>query len=308
MQIAALIITFNRKEVVKECILSVLNSSLKPDKVLVVDNGSTDGTPQFLKKEFPEVTLLSLDKNYGPAGGAERGQRYLYEEGYDFIWMLDDDAIIEKDALSNLIKMNSKLSKEIGNNFFLLSVIYGDRKLQKPLYNIYLYNQTWGIPVRISDENYKKQYFPFIVGPMLGLFLPKYIFEKVGFFRGDFFGWYDDTEYVLRVHRNGFQGYAVPNSKIYHPTKFRKKVQLLGRKFTFYSGRPKRFYYGTRNNIITQREMLPWFNFYFLFLPLFIFRRFASILIFYEDKDEFLKCFFKGIISSFKLFIGGGDV
>jgi len=300
MGIAVLIITFNRKKVVKECILSVLNSSLKPDKVLIVDNGSTDGTTQFLRKEFPEITVISLDKNYGPAGGAERGQRYLYKEGYDFIWMLDDDAIVEKSALSMLVNMNNKLSNEIGNNFFLLSVIYGDRKFQKPLHNIHSYNPTWGIPVRIFEENYKKQYFPFIIGPMLGLFLPKDIFERVGFFRGDFFGWYDDTEYVLRARKEGFQGYAVPTSKIYHPVQFRKKVRLLGRNFTFYSGRPERFYYGTRNNIVAQREILPWFNFYFLFLPLFIFRRFASILVFYENKTEFLKCFFKGIISSFR--------
>jgi len=73
---------------------------------------------------------------------------------------------------------------------------------------------------------------------MNGLFLPRELLSTIGFFDGRLWGWYDDTEFVLRARKAGFKGFAVPSSRIYHPVEYRKQVKILGRTFTLLSGRP----------------------------------------------------------------------
>lgn len=296
MKVGAIIITYNRKELLKECIESILSGTVVPD-IIVVDNASTDGTSDLVKN-YP-VNYLRLDRNLGPAGGAEAGQRYAYRHGYDFVWMLDDDVVVSKDALEVLLKFYEKLQTQF-NNVFLSSVTYGDRSFTKPFFNLLLYNNKTGLTRKISDEEFLKEYFEYDIAPMNGLFLPKGIFDAVGFFNGGLWGWYDDTEFVLRCKNKGYRGFAVTKSKIFHPIESRKQVKLLGKTFTLLSGRPFRMYLGTRNNIIVQKKFLKPLNFYLFFLPLFILKRFISIVFFYDNKVEFLKNFFRGIIDGLK--------
>jgi GT2 family glycosyltransferase len=293
LKIAAIIITYNRKEELANCVKSILNANVVPS-IIIVDNGSTDGSEEFIKGKFGKVNYIKLYNNLGPAGGAEKGQRYAYDNDFDAVWMLDDDAEVHPNALENILKV-FELIKNEKDKIFLTSVTYGDRDFSKPIYNILLYNHKTGLTSRMSEENYNKEYFKYNISPMLGLFVPRNVFENAGFFKGEYFGWYDDTEFVLRAQKYGFEGFAVPQSKISHPIAFRKRAKILGKNFTFLSGRPERMYYGTRNNIIAQREFLKNFNFYFIFLPIFIMRRFASIVFFYENKGAFLKAFARGI-------------
>ncbi|MGB9694833.1 MAG: glycosyltransferase [Caldisericaceae bacterium] len=294
MKIAAIIITYNRKELLVNSIQSVLKGSIVPD-IIVVDNASTDGTNLVLR-DLPVQYLLQA-KNLGPAGGAEAGQRYAHEKGYDFVWMLDDDAEVHPEALANLIRVYDELHK---SNIILTSVTYGDRDFLRPIFNILLYNNRTGLTKRMPEENYSKDYFKCNISPMLGMFIPTEVFNIAGFFKGEYFGWYDDTEFILRAQKNGHECFAVSQSKIYHPTEYRKRVKILGRNFTFLSGRPERMYFGTRNNIMAQREFLSQLNFWIIFLPLFTIKRFISIVGFYENKQVFLKQFFKGVIDGVK--------
>jgi len=296
MKVGAIIITYNRKELLKGCIESILSGTVVPD-IIVVDNASTDGT-EDLVKNYP-VKYLRLDKNLGPAGGAEAGQKFAYSEGYDFVWMLDDDVIVSKDALLNLLTYYEILQKQF-DKIILSSVTYGDLEFTKPFYNLLRYNPVTGITKKIEDSEFSKDYFEYDIAPMNGLFLPRKVFDIVQFFNGKLFGWYDDTEFVLRCKRAGFKGFAITKSKIYHPIESRKQVKILGKTFTLLSGRPMRMYLGTRNNIIVQKKFLKPLNFYFLFLPTFIFKRFISIVFFYDDKGTFLKNFFRGIIDGLR--------
>jgi len=70
--ICAVIVTYNRKELLRECLKAVLAQTRPPEHVLVVDNASTDGTPEMLQEEFPQVEVLCLPENQGSAGGFTR--------------------------------------------------------------------------------------------------------------------------------------------------------------------------------------------------------------------------------------------
>lgn len=98
MKYAGIVVTYNRKEELINNINSILLQKKKFDKYYIIDNCSSDGTYEFLveqnilKNEF--IKYILLDKNIGGAGGFYTGLRFAYEDGYDFICMMDDDGKI----------------------------------------------------------------------------------------------------------------------------------------------------------------------------------------------------------------------
>src|SRR6185312_10010354 len=80
---------------------SIRSGSLVPEKILVVDNASIDGTPEFITANFPDdrVSVLRLARNLGGAGGFKAGISTAIEEGYDLIWVMDDDHEVQRDTL-----------------------------------------------------------------------------------------------------------------------------------------------------------------------------------------------------------------
>lgn len=102
-RVCAVIVTYNRKELLRECLQAVLSQTRPPDHVLVVDNASTDGTPEMLREEFPQVEVLRLPENQGGAGGFHEGMKRAYEQGFDWLWLMDDDTLPSPRALEVLL-------------------------------------------------------------------------------------------------------------------------------------------------------------------------------------------------------------
>jgi len=162
MKIAGVVVTYNRKDALKKLVESVLNSTM-PIDLIVVDNASNYDIESELKV-YPTVQLLKMNANLGPAGGAEAGQRFAYEKGYDFIWMLDDDAIVAPNALEELLKYYPILEKEFGK-VFLASIYVGSLDFTKPFYNILRYNQKTGLTIKIDEKNSRSYIFHLILRP-----------------------------------------------------------------------------------------------------------------------------------------------
>jgi len=99
--ILALIITHNRLSDLKICLEKVNSQSLSPDKILVIDNDSNDGTNEFLKKN--NINNI-YSKNNGSAGGWNIGINYALKNNFNYIWMMDDDGYPDEFALENLHK------------------------------------------------------------------------------------------------------------------------------------------------------------------------------------------------------------
>ena len=103
MKILAIIVTFNGMRWVDRCLGSLRSSSLALD-AFVLDNGSTDGTPDYIRTHFPEVHLVESAENLGFARGNNAGLRYALEQGYDFVYLLNQDAWILPDTLGKLVR------------------------------------------------------------------------------------------------------------------------------------------------------------------------------------------------------------
>ena len=100
--ILVVIVTFNASKWVKKCLGSVEDSSLPAD-VLVIDNGSTDDTLPLIRKHFPQVRIIEAGENLGFGAANNKGFRIALDEGYQFAYLLNQDAWLEPDTLEKLV-------------------------------------------------------------------------------------------------------------------------------------------------------------------------------------------------------------
>ncbi len=290
VKIVAVVVTMDRPVVAAACLRSLQQAVVRPDTIVVVDNGSKvpfDPTAQSLSS----VVVVRLEHNSGPAGGAAAGQRKALELGADWVWMVDDDAVAEPDALASLVESLPGPEERV----FLRSVCYEMDHSGLPFYNAFFYNRTTGLLWPVPREAYRDRRFRFDACGMAGLLVSGTLLREIGPFDASLFGWYDDTEFTLRATSSGFVGYGIPASRLLHPSANRRRVRFLGRSLSVLVQQPERLYYGTRNCICTQRRMLGRVNFWLLFTPLFLIRRFLSIVLLYNNRRVFLHYFSRGV-------------
>lgn len=103
VRVCAVVVTFNRKALLRECLQGLQRQTRPPDEILVVDNLSTDGTPDMVRTEFPSMAMYELGKNLGGAGGFHFGMKRAHEEGFDWLWIMDDDVEPYPEALERLM-------------------------------------------------------------------------------------------------------------------------------------------------------------------------------------------------------------
>jgi rhamnopyranosyl-N-acetylglucosaminyl-diphospho-decaprenol beta-1,3/1,4-galactofuranosyltransferase len=104
--IAAVVVTFNRRALLVECVDALLPQTVPLDQIFIIDNASTDGTEELVRlKGFADharITYIRMQKNSGGSGGFYEGMRIAFEKNYDWIWVMDDDAEPEVNALETL--------------------------------------------------------------------------------------------------------------------------------------------------------------------------------------------------------------
>ena len=113
-KVAAVVVTYNRKELLKECIEALKASTCSVD-IIIVDNNSTDGTKEYIADLIgKDVIYKRLKKNLGGAGGFSAGMKYAVKKGYEYVWIMDDDTIVKKDTLEVLLKAKDEISDDFG--------------------------------------------------------------------------------------------------------------------------------------------------------------------------------------------------
>ena len=97
----AVVVTYNRLALLTECITALRNQTRPLDAILVINNGSTDDTQQWLAQQ-PDIINI-YQNNLGSSGGFSTGIQWAYKNGYAWIWCMDDDGYPKEDALYNLL-------------------------------------------------------------------------------------------------------------------------------------------------------------------------------------------------------------
>lgn len=209
--IAVVVVTYNRKKLLIECLDAILSGTRLPDKIILVDNGSTDNTPEFLKEEGylknPLVDYIRLPENTGGAGGFYEGVKYGYEAGYDWLWLMDDDAAPEADALEKLSKYwyesdvsaLANLKLDLAGDILHPHLGFFNRQNNQNYFDfdVEIYKK---VEKRLIGNN---QVLEIAFSSFVGLMVSKKAIEQVGFPDKKFFIRGDDLEYCLRLNTAG---------------------------------------------------------------------------------------------------------
>jgi rhamnopyranosyl-N-acetylglucosaminyl-diphospho-decaprenol beta-1,3/1,4-galactofuranosyltransferase len=106
-RVCAVVVTYNRKVLLRQCLLALESQTRRPEAILVVDNCSTDGTDAMLSEEFGHLSHLRLPVNTGGAGGFHDGMKWAYQQGFEWIWVMDDDVEAVPEALATLLEFQT---------------------------------------------------------------------------------------------------------------------------------------------------------------------------------------------------------
>lgn len=269
-KIIAVIVTYNRQKLLSECITALKNQTRKIDCILVINNGSTDETASWLKKQ-KGIDHISQE-NVGSAGGFYTGIKTAYERGYNWIWLMDDDGFPKENALENLL--------EDDNEELLMRNCAVINKADKKSF-------VWKTLHYKSIDEVKEKVIKNIAHPFNGTLLHRRIIERVGFPNPKLFLWGDETEYYYRIiKKNAIPFCTITNSIHYHPaTSFSFKQE-----WDYLSG--WKMYYYIRNRFHVHRSKFPAvtpfaYLMYFGFLLVFSF-----ITLVFQKNDKIKKLAF----------------
>ena len=247
--VAAVMATYNRRAIVIRCLELLDQQTRPPERVYVVDNGSTDGTSDEIRRTFaanPRIELVQLPENLGNAGGMRVGMERAFDAGADAIWILDDDAWPDSRALEKLLAHYSAWTVSS-------SLVVDPEK--KDMAWACVLAQPPGTVVDTLAALPADDYFE-IRGAWLGALIPRAIIEDVGFPDARFFIRGEDEEYPSRIGRRGHRFVCVRESVLHHPAPGRiLRFQLFGKNIFYEPGLPPwKAYYVVRNRAYIHRK------------------------------------------------------
>ena len=229
INVAALVVTYNRKALLMECLDAILAQEFKPATIVVVDNASTDGTDVLFSEggelaSIPGLRYFRMTENLGGAGGFKEGIKRCMEVGCDWIWLMDDDCIARPDTLAKLVAALPAADRLGGGVSFLASSIVGPA------------GEPMNVPIvdlRPTENGYADWYLGLSEGliqieraTFVSLLINAKAVEKLGLPIGSFFIWGDDSEYTIRLTHKYAPAYLVGNSIALHKRTNAKSLDI----------------------------------------------------------------------------------
>ena len=250
--IAAVVVTYNRKELLTECINALLKQTHKLDAIYIIDNASTDGTKEYLKEKklLDKIKYFRLKENTGGAGGFNYGIDKAYRH-YDWIWAMDDDAIVYKDALEKLVNNKYFTDSKIGA--LVCNTIYPENMSSQdsPTLTSIMINEKIFQNKKLDLEDFNNNFVKISTFYLLGILFRTDIIDDIGNVNKDLFIQADDLDFTLRISKK-YDIIWVKNSKLLH--KVSQEVYITKKFFNKtimyfdYKSLWKK-YYGTRNHL-----------------------------------------------------------
>ena len=215
-KVFVIVLNWNGKDDTIECIESLKKVNYPNFQIVVVDNGSTDGSMSVLRAGYPDITIIENGRNLGYAEGFNTGLKYGYKNGADYFLIVNNDTVIDSQALLELVKVAEQDAR--------IGFVSG---------KVYFYDE----PSRLQTVG-KNSHPVFIVGSEIGrgetdvgqydeireccfvddvfLLVRKQVFEDVGGYDPTFFLMYEETDWCARIRREGFKILYTPRAKIWH--------------------------------------------------------------------------------------------
>lgn len=246
--VAAIVLNYDGREVTLQALASLCAVDYQPFEVVVVDNGSTDGSYEAIAAAFPEVVQVRTEQNLGPAGGANLGIRHALERGFDYLLILNNDIEVAPDMVTEMVRLaeSDPAIGLVGPKAYY----HGDP------------SRIWAAGGRISfreaatqergtGELDRGQYdrdeeTGYVNG--CAQLVKRRVFEEVGLWDPIFHLCFEDADFSLRARRRGWRCFFAHRAKLWHMV----SVSTGGYK-------PPKTYHSARSTaIFVRRHASPW--------------------------------------------------
>ena len=217
-KIGIIVVTFNRLQLLKEVVNSLRVQTYKGFDIIVINNGSTDNTLNWLEKQV-DITTIN-QKNVGGAGGFHTGMKYVAEHGYEYCWVMDDDVICQPTALEELIKAYEIVPKA----GFVCSRVLGlnGNPMNTPTALGAHENGDYSDTFELVNEH---QMVRVTTATFVSVLFKTSVIKVLGLPYKEFFIWGDDTEYTQRTS-NKYRCYIACKSEVLHKRVIQKALSF----------------------------------------------------------------------------------
>ncbi len=250
MKIGTVLINWNNGPDTGACIASLKDGTTVPDHILVWDNGSHDGSAEWIRQQHPDIELAGSRENIGFAAANNRAAQILLGKGVEAVWILNNDTTVDRRCLESLVDALSRHDDA--------GAVSGKIRYPEPA------NTLWyaGGDVRLisatvvhrgkgeTDSGQYDQESPVAFLSGCCMLVPASVVERTGLFDPDYFAYYEDADLSLRMQAAGLKLYYVPEAVLYH------HVSGSITKNSVFRGRvsPFQHYLQTRNRLYLLRR------------------------------------------------------
>jgi hypothetical protein len=258
--VAIIILNWNDYEMTRACLLSLRSVDYSRAKIVVVDNGSRDGSVERLASGFAETHLLPLDKNHGFAGGCNHGIRWALDHlSPDYILLLNNDTVVEAGFLSAMIQ-RAESAETIGA--VVPKILYHDHP-EMIWYAGGSLDFFRGLGRHVGRKKMDGPEFnlakPVSFATGCAVLIKSSVIRRVGLLDESLFSYAEDLDWSIRVGLHGYRIYYEPLARVWHKVAWRSR-----REGTSYMP----VYLATRNVLKVQFRYARWYH-YLIFIPWF---------------------------------------
>ncbi len=233
-QVSAIVLNWNSREMTAECLRSLLAMDARDFEIVVVDNGSRDGSPHYLRKAFPQITVIENGRNLGFAAGCNVGMKRALEDGAEYVLLVNNDTLVDRGLLRELVAEAERNPEAAIVSPRIYYYDFPDR--------IWwvggTYNGWIGIPrhldlrKKISARHEKSRNLEWATG--CAMLVRCSVLREIGLFDERFFGQCEDVDLSLRARAGGYSVRYAPEAKLWHKEgiDYRKNAGEQARKFT----------------------------------------------------------------------------
>jgi len=215
--VVAITLNWNGKEFIEDCIDALLSTNYEPLEIIVVDNGSTDGSVRFLKEKFGEsILIIENGENFGYSRGFNVGFRKAQKKGADYILVLNNDTVINSNAIKELVNV-FELFNDAG---FVTGKVYDFYKPNVLQTIGRTFNQKTFDSTHIgSGELDQGQYDDIKVMESIDdvfMMVRKEVIERIGGYDPIYYLYWEETDWLERGKIAGYNIYYTPRAKLWH--------------------------------------------------------------------------------------------
>ncbi len=239
-KVAIVVLNWNGKQDSEKCLSSLEKLTYPHVEIIIVDNGSTDGSQELFRERFPNCTLLETGHNLGYAGGNNVGISYALKQGFDFFFVLNNDTVVDPQIVEAFLEGFESEPKAgiLGGKIYLMDEPdrfdhFGGKWNKKTLSFDYVgYKELddkrrWEEPLHLD----------YVCGA--GIMIRRSVFESIGLLEPRFFLFWEETDFCFQARKAGFFVMTCPRAKLWH------KVSA-----SFTGGKPHAAYFFWRNRLL----------------------------------------------------------